>query len=483
MTLTLQDISRRKAIVTVLLCSLLAVWPLFLPIYYKTHDVFSHLPKFAQFIVALRDGQFPVRWLPDIMGGYGLPVFVVLPPLSYYIAALFNLMGFGLFASYNSFYILSIPLSGIAMYFFAEEFFERKAAVLSAVIYMLAPYRFVDIYVRGAFNESATFIFIPVIFLGIKRAAEGRLTGIPLLSLSLAGLALSHSVITVFMIPWILIYGLVATGGLKRMGGLTRVVPGIALGFGLALFYLMPAFLEKSYTRIDRSALEGFFRFDRHFIDLARMVSPVWGYAASSGTTPMPLQIGSLPLLFLIISLIGVRYVHDREMKIHVLFFQGMAIFSIFMMVKWSTPLWEAVPILQFSQFPWRYLNVIVFPTAFLAGALWVFLREQVRWTKVVNLCVLLAPSIILLLFLLLQDTFSFNTFVLHRANSVRCGSRVVMDPGQTQSRRGRGSFQELPCHDPSRESFHERRSLTRDSVGRTSCHRKPGKIREFPSA
>ena len=42
-----------------------------------------------------------------------------------------------------------------------------KMSIVSSLIYMVAPYHLVDIYIRCAIGEVVAFVFIPIIFLGL----------------------------------------------------------------------------------------------------------------------------------------------------------------------------------------------------------------------------------------------------------------------------------------------------------------------------
>ena len=44
---------------------------------------------------------------------------------------------------------------------------NKKLATLASIIYILAPYRITDMYIRTALAELASFIFIPIVFEGL----------------------------------------------------------------------------------------------------------------------------------------------------------------------------------------------------------------------------------------------------------------------------------------------------------------------------
>ncbi len=54
------------------------------------------------------------------------------------------------------------------MYMFISKFLNNKyIGVFSAIIYISMPYHLNDMYLRNAFGEFLSYIFIPLVFLGL----------------------------------------------------------------------------------------------------------------------------------------------------------------------------------------------------------------------------------------------------------------------------------------------------------------------------
>src|SRR3990172_3966639 len=113
----------------------------------------TQVVRVQQMAQALRDGQFPVRWVADLGYGYGYPIFNFYSPLPYYIGGFFNLIGFDALVATKIMFALGILLSGIFMYFLAREFWGEVGGIVSGLFYVYAPYHALDIYVRGAVDE------------------------------------------------------------------------------------------------------------------------------------------------------------------------------------------------------------------------------------------------------------------------------------------------------------------------------------------
>ena len=102
------------------------------------------LYNLAQFSEALVDGQFPVRWLPDLFGGRGSPHFVYYHPLAFYLGALLRGLGLGTLVALRLLDLGALALSGWALARWLDAWLPRAAATLGGVAYLLAPIRIVE---------------------------------------------------------------------------------------------------------------------------------------------------------------------------------------------------------------------------------------------------------------------------------------------------------------------------------------------------
>src|SRR3989304_6442375 len=231
--------------------SLIPILDLFHPGLPITHDGQDHVPRIANFYQNLTEGNIIPRWAGNLNWGYGHPILEFLYPLSSYLASLFHFFRFTLVDSVKLVFGTSFILSGLAMYLFTREFLnDNKAAFFASALYIIAPYRFVDLYVRGAIGEHIAFIFPPLIFYFlIKLSKKNSYWHVLGGSLSLAGLILSHNAITLMFLPLIFIYifYLIFQCSNKKCFVLSSLYL-ILLGFGLSAFFWVPAFMEGKYT-------------------------------------------------------------------------------------------------------------------------------------------------------------------------------------------------------------------------------------------
>ncbi|MBI2334321.1 glycosyltransferase family 39 protein [Candidatus Daviesbacteria bacterium] len=357
--------------------TILSLLPFFNSQFFYTQD-HIFIARLQQMSTALSDGHFPVRWAPDLR--FGEPLFNFYAPLPYYLGAMIKLFGFNYIWVAKILFILSSFLSAITMYIFCRQLFSGRAAFLAAALYVWAPYRAVDLYVRGALSEAFAFIFFPLIFytalLLSQKVSWPRLS---FLSLSLAGLFLTHNVTTLIFLPFFtawLGYLIWQRANLKLI---FPFLGAIILSAGLASFFLLPAIFEREFIQT-KYLLVGYFDFRAHFVAFYQFFSPVWGYGASlwGPIDDMSFQVGLVNWLILILSL-GLGFILRQNKKL--LIFPGFLFFlfflSIFLQHNKSAFVWEAIPLMAFIQFPWRFLAISIFIVSILGGVLAEHLKNK----------------------------------------------------------------------------------------------------------
>lgn len=141
--------------------------PVMMPYLYDGDDLYFHLLRIEGIAEGLKSGQFPVRIQPEWMNGYGYPVSVFYGEGVLWIAGIFRLIGFPLQLSYKMYlYFVNFITFFIACFSFGRIIKEDRIAMAGAVIYMFAPYRLMNIYVRAAVGEYTALAFLPLVLCG-----------------------------------------------------------------------------------------------------------------------------------------------------------------------------------------------------------------------------------------------------------------------------------------------------------------------------
>jgi len=374
------------ALVGVLVAILPALWPLAQPGLAATHDGFLHVQRIIAIEAAARQGGPFLRWLPDLAFGYGQPLLLYYAPLAYLPALLARLLGAGYVASFEFASGLALLLSALAMYACGRALLGPLAAGVAAVVYATLPYQLVDLYVRGALAESWAFVWLPLTTLCLLRAwteSACRPRWCVGLALTLAALILTHNVTALLFLPALLVLAALLQVQDGTGWRATPPRPLLAIGAGLLLsaWFWLPALAERGLVQIGETLEPALFasffvrswppfRLDT-FYDYQQPVSIPLG---------SPIFWPQLGLVQAVTTLVGagatLRATALR--RTFALWALALAGGSYLMQLGPLAPLYDAVPLLAFVQFPWRLLALLGLGSALLAG----LLVERLAWTR-----------------------------------------------------------------------------------------------------
>lgn len=370
------------------------IWPLLLPGYFSHHDDLQVM-RIYEMRRCLQDLQIPCRWVPDMGYGNGLPLYNYYSILPYYIGAIFSYIT-GFIVAAKILFFIALLLGGISMYLLGKELFGKVGGVVSSVMYMLAPYRALDSYVRGALAESIAIAIIPLVFyFYTKLIKNGSLAAFLGATISLASFLTTHNIMTLFFIPLLFAYIFLRILQ-ERKKSPFLIIASLVLGFGLSAFFIMPAFLEKSLVQTETLT-----RFDLdfrvHFVTFAQVfINRSWGYGASvlGPNDTISFQVGWphwwIAPLVILMTVLNFKTKLQKESKVNTYIFFLLLVFflaSLFMMHNKSAFIWEKIGILRFAQFPWRFLSIAIFSAALIGGFFVSNLKQ--RWYFLATLAII----------------------------------------------------------------------------------------------
>ncbi len=352
--------------VLILILGIIAIFDLFHPGLPITHDGQDHVARIANFYQNLAQGNIIPRWAPNLNWGYGHPILMFLYPLPSYIASLFHFLGFSLVDSIKLVFGTTFILSGLAMYLWVKNFLSIEAGFIAGVLYMLAPYRFVDLYVRGAIGEHVAFVFMPLILYFIFKLSKKYS---PLLlaggAFSVAGLLLSHNAISIIFFPVLTLYAIFLIFiNRERKSLISRYIGILVLGLGISAFFWIPAFFEGKYT-LRNIVTAG--EYASRFVQFQDLIYGNWNYGIGG---QFSVQVGIVHWLSVLLSFPLSFYLYKKKNKLWILTtgFTFIFLITLFLMNQASNFIWERITILQKLQFPWRFLSITVFAASVLGG-------------------------------------------------------------------------------------------------------------------
>lgn len=340
------------------------------PLLFHSHDGLVHLPRITAYYKALRDGEFPVRWAGDLNYGYGMPLFNFMYQTPYAIGAALLFLGFHLVTAFKVSLSLSFLLSGIFMFAFAKELFgDNKKAFLITVLYQYAPFRLVELLVRGSFGEVYTYACIPLVLFGIVKLSKKVSFGnILLTSVATFLLILSHNALSLVFFLFAAGFFLFCTSSLRAV-----IWSGMSLlgGLLLAAFYWVPAIFEHKYTYGDLFMTH---LYESHFPPLQNFFIPNFTNAAELRDGGISVQIGLFQTLAVILALIlFLKKSKHTSIKKLLLYNVIVLLITFFFMQPISKILWQHIALLRQFQFPWRLLGLVALSTSLLGISFFYF--------------------------------------------------------------------------------------------------------------
>lgn len=363
--------------------SLFAVAPLAGPDYFfEAHDAPHTVFFLTEFDAALRDGIWYPGWATDQALGYGYPTFVFYPPLAYYVAEGFHLLGAGKVVAVKWTWVLATVSAGLAMYAYGRSVMGRQRGFLAAVVYVYVPYHLADIYVRAALAEYCAFVWMPLALLAFHRlVARPSVRRLALAGLAYGALWLTHNVtglVFTFLLAAYVLIRLLAEAYPQpgsslpwwkdRLLRATAALGAALLGLGIAAALLLPNLLERAYINQEQW-VRASYDYAQHFVYPFQFLSSFWGYApASSGPGDgMSFQLGAVPLILATVATVRALWRPNRERGL-ALFLAGATLLLLFFMLPVSAPVWQLLPLAALIQFPWRLLSLTSITLALLSA-------------------------------------------------------------------------------------------------------------------
>ena len=359
----------KKFILIIFLVSLPAFAQMLRHGIYTMHDF--HIFRLFEFNKCIEKKVFPCRWAPDAALGYGEPVFNFYGQFSYWIGEILHLGGLSIIDSTKLLFILSIVLSGVSMFWAAKKFWGPRGAVISALLYMYAPYRAVDVWVRGALPESLAFVLFPFVLYHFDALiTQGQKRNFLWLVLGLAALITTHNLSLFMFAPFLGLWWLVRS---RQIISLPRLMLAGVVALLLSAYYLLPVATESKYVTLAQTT-QGYYDFRAHFTTLRQLfLSNFWGYGGSTWgpNDTMSFAIGYLhwvlPLALLLPVLIWPKFAQVRGLFVGCL---ALGWLALLLTHNKSAFIWTHFPPMAYIQFPWRFLTMAILFLSLASGAI-----------------------------------------------------------------------------------------------------------------
>lgn len=375
--------------------------PLILPYFHKgyfpTHDGEWAVVRLADMFRELKDYQFPPRYSGNLNFGYGYPLFNFAYPFPYYLGIVLHFLKINFVDSIKLLFAVSVPLSGIGMFFASRLLWKKTTAgIISATLFLYFPYRLVDLYVRGSIGESLAFIFFPLIFYCVVKILEGgKNQWVGFAALLYGCLMLTHNIMALYF-SMFLVFFLCGQFYFFKSQYIAKVIFSICLGLGISAFFWIPALLEKHLILLSVVPIA-----DRNinYVSFMQLILPSWGYGIPGGQQGFSFHLGigqiiagiTAVLLIVFASIKNNVVIERKSIKNAGILLGIFCIFSLFLF-RFSGVLWK-LPLLSEINYPWTLLGPLGFILALFSGVLTQKkYSEAVGWVACMLAFILVVP-------------------------------------------------------------------------------------------
>jgi hypothetical protein len=317
---------------------------------YESDDYFLHATRTANYYLALKQGQFPVRWGPNLNQSYGYPSFNYMYHTPYVTGAIIHSFGFSIQESLNLSVLIATVLGSVFAYFLADSYFKsayfksKLWSILLGLFYTLNPYTLLNIYWRGAVGEVFFYAFIPLFILSIKKKS------FIFTSLITAVLVLSHVPSMLLLIPLLIVLYITEFKNTFSKKDIVNIIFAGITGLLLSSWYWVPAVFEQWMIEYQNGS--SLTQYSSQYVSISSLFN-ITKHFNSSDNFLNVINIGGTSLFA---SLIGLFLFYFNK---KVLFWLMLVLGSSFLLSEYSLFIWDNIKAFQYVQYPWRFTWLI----------------------------------------------------------------------------------------------------------------------------
>ena len=393
-------------------------------------DGVQHICRLIGTCQTLLSGECLPMIMSNLCNNFGYSWNIFYSPITAYVPLIFKTFNLSFVNCLKLFMLMITILSGIAMYKFVIKVTKNKnIATLSAILYVLAPYRITDMYIRVAIAELTSFVFIPIIFNGLYTILNEEKKDF-LLAWGTIGLILTHTVVTLYTAILCFIYLLIFIKKLKNKTVINSLILNLLMII-LATSFFWVGLIQHYFTTSYEVFVPGRMEVSNK---LEIYKTKFYQLFYTSKEQQMIYAIGLVTVIGLILTPIAWRKIQKEYKKTYMLFLLFGIILTI--MTLKIFPFEKLPGMLRMIQFTFRLFEFTSFFFSFVVAINYGMLIKNFNFRDVAVLMIILV-----LLLVPYKDKLDYN--IENDEETLINGVRVTEHTGRVHA--GMASMEYLP--------------------------------------
>ena len=318
-------------------------------------DGIQHIARAYGTYLSLKQNTFFPNIIASFSNGFGYSWNLFYGPLSTYGIILLNFIFSNFIISYKIFVWICLILSGYLMYKFIYNYIGNyNVALLSAILYMSFPYHLTDLYIRNALGEYVSFVFVPLVFLGLYNifyTSEKHYY----LEIGAIGLILTHNLSTMIVLFFSFLYIGLNFEKVNRDAVKKSLAISVLFIITITSFYWMPlieAKISTNYQVYENGMMASKESVSKNGLNITQLF-------VSKKDGSYVFELGPHIIVMLALSIMSLKLMDDK-IKENYVFFLISGLLCLWMSTKYFP--WKFLPEeLTIIQFPWRMMMMSSF--------------------------------------------------------------------------------------------------------------------------
>lgn len=320
-------------------------------LYVYTDDGIQHIARSFGTYEAIKNGVLFGNIIPSFSNGFGYSWNLFYGSFTTIGIIILKIISGSYIIAYKLFAYVCMLLSGIFMYKFVSNISQNKnVGLLAGALYIIAPYHLTDLYIRNAIAEFTSFMFIPLVFLGLYNIVNNEDNNY-YLAIGALGLIFTHNISTLYTAIFALIYLIVNIKSLKQKEVIRVLLINCIFIVVISASFILP--LIETKMSADYRVYEDDAMASKESVEAQQLsIRRVFVTADNEGFV---FELGPYMIIMLGFSVMTVRIL-KKEFRKDYLFFLIAGLVALLMATKIFP--WGIMPkILYIIQFPWRCLE------------------------------------------------------------------------------------------------------------------------------